>query len=294
MTRRREAVAWSLAVMMAATLIGSTVAGCESHAPPGVQLIYELDPPRHGAQGSMLVDSTAHVMEERLGDAGEVLVLPNGQIAVILYGRPTAATLAALKQRVGLVGELDFRIMASEKFSEHQAIIEEARKRSESENTVEVAGATVARWQPLDGEEFPTLEEAAMRGLVTRMAESTPQALVLLNDRVDVGGEHLSEIHADIDEMGKPQIGFRFGARGAFLFGQLTEQHLPTAAGNAYNLGIVLDGLVMSAPTIQSKITERARISGNMTQEEVDALVEILRSGQLPSAVKLVDERDLK
>jgi preprotein translocase subunit SecD len=288
MRRFCEAVIWPLALVLTATL-----AGC-GHAPPGVQLIYELDPPPQGAQGSMLVDSTAHVMEERLGDAGEAQVAPNGQIIVLLYGHPSAAALAALKQRVGLVGDLEFRIMASERFPAHQAIIEEAEMLGGSETAVEEGGVTVARWQMLDGEEFPTVEEAATRGLVTRVAGTAPQALVLLNDGVDVGGKHLSEIHADIDEMGKPQLGFRFGARGAFLFGQLTEQHLPTAAGNAYNLGIVLDGVVMSAPTIQSKITERARMSGNMTQAEVDALVEILRSGQLPSGVKLVDEKQLK
>jgi preprotein translocase subunit SecD len=288
MMRFCEATVWSLALVLLATL-----AGC-GHAPPGVQLIYELDPPPQGAQGSMLVDRTAQVMEDRLGEAGEVLVLPNGQIAVILYGSPTATALAALKQRVGLVGVLEFRIMASEKFPEHQPIIEEARKLAESESTVVDAGTTVARWQPLDGEEFPTLEEATMRGLVTRMVGTTPQALVLLNDGQHVGGQHLTHVSPELDEKGKPQLGVSFGAKGAFLFGQLTEQHLPTAAGDRYHLGIVLDGMVMSAPTIESKITNHARVSGSMTQEEVEALVEILRVGQLPSAVKLVGENELK
>lgn len=288
MTRFGKAVVRSVALVLMAAL-----AGC-GHAPPGVQLIYELDPPPQGAQGSMLVDSTAHVMEERLGDAGEVLVLPNGQIAVILYGHPTAAALAALKQRVGLVGVLEFRIMAAEKFSEHQAIIKEARKLPGSDTAVEEAGGTVARWQPLDGNEFPTIKEAATRGLVTREAGSTPQALVLLNDGLNLGGQHLTYVAPDLDERGKPQLTLSFGTRGAYLLGQLTEQHLPTAAGDVYNLGIVVDGVVRSAPTIHSRITDRARISGNMTQEEVEALAAIFKAGQLPSAVKLVDEKELQ
>jgi preprotein translocase subunit SecD len=288
MRRFCEAVIWPLALVLTATL-----AGC-GHAPPGVQLIYELDPPPQGPQGSMLVDSTAHVMEQRLGEAGEVYVSPNGRIVVLLYGHPSAAALAAHKQRVGLVGELEFRIMASEKFPEHQAIIEEARKLAETETAVEEAGATVAQWQPLDGNEFPTVEEAATRGLVTRVAGTAPQGLVLLNDGVNVGGQHITYVAPALDENGKPQLSFQFGSQGASLFGQLTEQHLPNAAGDRYHLGIVLDGVVMSAPTIESRISERARMSGNMTQEEVEALVEILRAGQLPSVVKLVNEKELK
>jgi preprotein translocase subunit SecD len=288
MRRFCEAVIWPLALVLTATL-----AGC-GHAPPGVQLIYELDPPPQGAQGSMLVDSTAHVMEERLGDAGEAQVAPNGQIIVLLYGHPSAAALAALKQRVGLVGDLEFRIMASERFPAHQAIIEEAEMLGGAETAVEEGGVTVARWQTLDGEEFPTVEEAATRGLVTRVAGTAPQALVLLNDGLDVGSQDLKWVEPALDERGKPQVSFQFGSQGASLFGQLTEQHLPNAAGDRYHLGIVLDGVVMSAPTIESRISERARMSGNMTQEEVEALVEILRAGQLPSVVKLVNEKELK
>jgi SecD/SecF fusion protein len=288
MTRFREAVVWSLALVVTTTL-----AGC-GHATPGVELVYVLDPPPQGPQGAMLVDSTAQVMEERLGDAGEVHALPNGQIVVLLYGHPSAAALAALKQRVSTVGDLEFRIMASESVAAHRSVIEDARKLTESDADVEQTGKTVARWAALNPLEFRTLEEADERGLETRMAGTAPQALVLVNDGLNVGGRHLKEVHPDIDEKGKPQLGFSFDAKGAFLFGQLTGQHTPTPAGQRFHLGILIDGTVMSAPRIESKITGRGRMSGNMTKEDVDALTAILSAGQLPSAVKLVSEKELQ
>lgn len=288
MTRFREAVVWSLAIALTATLVGC------GHAPPGVELTYELDPRPQGAAGATLVEQTARVMTERLGDAGDVLVSPTKQMIVQLYGHPSAAELAALKRRLSTVGVLEFRIMASEKIAEHQPIIEEAKKLTEVETIRDEAGKVVARWSPLDDEEFPTLEEAVSRGLVTRMDGTTPQALVLLNDGLDVTGEHLKYVHPDLDERGKPQLAFSFDAEGASRFGELTGKHTPTPTGQRYNLGMLIDGRVLSAPTIESKISDRGRMSGNMTKEDVDALTAILSAGQLPSAVKLVSEKELK
>jgi len=213
---------------------------------------------------------------------------------VQLYGHPSAAELATLKRRLETMGELEFRIMASEKFAAHKPIIEVARKLVESDVEVRQEGVKVAQWAAINPLEFLTLEEAVQRGLVMRMAGTTPQALMLLNDGLDVTGAYFKWVAPDLDERGSPQLSFAFDARGAFLFGQLSGDHLPTATGQRYNLGIVLDGTVMSAPTIESKITDRARISGNMKQEEVEALAAILKAGHLPSAVKLVSEKELK
>jgi SecD/SecF fusion protein len=51
-------------------------------------------------------------------------------------------------------------------------------------------------------------------------------------------------------------------------------------------LGIALDGELLSAPLIQSKITNGFLLTGNFTQEEVDSIVAILRSGTLPGKLE--------
>ena len=57
-------------------------------------------------------------------------------------------------------------------------------------------------------------------------------------------------------------------------------------SANKRHLAIILDGLVMSAPTINSKITHSGQITGDFTRKEVDSLVNILRSGALPATLK--------
>src|SRR5262249_40060400 len=72
----------------------------------------------------------------------------------------------------------------------------------------------------------------------------------------------------------------------------LTGKNVPSAGttgddtSNKRHLAIILDGLVMSAPTINSQITTHGQISGSFTSREVDELVNILRSGALPATLK--------
>ena len=54
------------------------------------------------------------------------------------------------------------------------------------------------------------------------------------------------------------------------LFGQLTGNHLPDKLTDfTYKLGIILDGELYSAPSIQSTISDRGEITGTFTKEEV-------------------------
>lgn len=89
----------------------------------------------------------------------------------------------------------------------------------------------------------------------------------------------------------RPAVHFTFNAAGGDLFGTVTRKNVPSGAGGEdaqvkRHLAIILDGLVMSAPTINSEIRTQGQISGSFTQKEVDNLVNILRSGALPATLK--------
>ncbi len=85
---------------------------------------------------------------------------------------------------------------------------------------------------------------------------------------------------------GRPAVSFTFNNEGGALFGELTGKNVPSAGttgddtSNKRHLAIILDGLVMSAPTINSQITTHGQISGSFTSKEVDELVNILRAGR--------------
>jgi len=64
-----------------------------------------------------------------------------------------------------------------------------------------------------------------------------------------------------------------------------------TGANIGKNLAIVLDKLVLSAPTIQSKISDTGRITGATNYQEASDLALNLRAGSLPASVEYLEER---
>jgi preprotein translocase subunit SecD len=64
-----------------------------------------------------------------------------------------------------------------------------------------------------------------------------------------------------------------------------------TGANVGNRLAIVLDGKVLSAPTIQSQISDNGRITGARDQAEASDLALNLRAGSLPASIVYLEER---
>jgi SecD/SecF fusion protein len=92
-----------------------------------------------------------------------------------------------------------------------------------------------------------------------------------------------------MDEKLRPAVGFRFDTTGGNLFWDVTNKNKPEGSGpgsfHRY-LAIILDGKIVTAPTIRTAIRSEGMISGNFTKKEVDKYVTILRSGALPATLK--------
>jgi len=108
-------------------------------------------------------------------------------------------------------------------------------------------------------------------------------------DRQNVSGALLQRAYVAQDERLQPAVGFVFKREGARKFGQLTREHLPEEGGAfKYQLAILLDNLVMSAPSINSEIRESGIIEGGgqgFRASEVDYLIRILQEGSLPASL---------
>ncbi|MFQ5872785.1 MAG: protein translocase subunit SecD [Dehalococcoidia bacterium] len=83
-----------------------------------------------------------------------------------------------------------------------------------------------------------------------------------------------------------PQVAFEFNREGARLFEQITERLLQKP------LGIFLDGLLISAPTVQAVIADSGVITG-LTLDEADDLAIELNAGALPIPIELIREQDV-
>jgi SecD/SecF fusion protein len=105
----------------------------------------------------------------------------------------------------------------------------------------------------------------------------------------EVTGKYLRQVRQDYDERLQPAVRFEFDRRGASRFSKLTSTHLPEE-GDAfkYQLAIILDNLVMSAPVINSEIRDSGIIEGGpqgFKPKEVEHLIQVLQSGSLPASL---------
>jgi preprotein translocase subunit SecD len=109
----------------------------------------------------------------------------------------------------------------------------------------------------------------------------------LVNKVAGVTGRELKSASGTRDENGRPAVSFNLNASGAEKFGRLTEQNIGRL------LAIVLDGQVVSAPRLNSRITDTGIITGGgagFSQEEVRELALVLRSGALPASMTPLEE----
>lgn len=123
-----------------------------------------------------------------------------------------------------------------------------------------------------------------------RVAPGRVERYILCNvDRQNVTGKYLARVDSTHDERLQPAVGFTFTRQGARKFGQLTREHLPEEGGAfKYQLAILLDNVVQSAPSINSEIRDQGIIEGGgqgFKAKEVQFLIEILREGSLPASL---------
>ncbi|MDR1045315.1 MAG: protein translocase subunit SecD [Candidatus Adiutrix sp.] len=99
-------------------------------------------------------------------------------------------------------------------------------------------------------------------------------------------GEGLVDARVVSGRLGEPEVSITFDSRGARQFERITGEYVQR------NMAIVLDGVVYSAPVIQSKIAGgHAVINGMRSPDEARDLAVVLRAGALPAPVSVLEER---
>lgn len=134
--------------------------------------------------------------------------------------------------------------------------------------------------------------EEALAGAVPPDSELIPgaepggPAFYLVKRRVLVSGENLTKAEVTADQNNQTAIGFRFDGAGARRFGEAT------AANIGKPFAIILDGKVISAPTIRSAITGGSGIiEGSYTIQEAAEMVNLLNGGALPAPLNVEERR---
>jgi len=142
-----------------------------------------------------------------------------------------------------------------------------------------------------------TREELLVNGQVPAGMEIVPGAggtgnaatttYYLVRKVAAVTGRDLRNARPSLDENNQPAVSFTLSNEGGRKFGNVTGENI------GRQLAIILDGRVQSAPSINGRITTDGRITGSFTNEEVNNLSLILRSGALPAKLDYLSERTI-
>ncbi len=201
------------------------------------------------------------------------------------------------KELIGRTAKLEFKIVADDQKNpdEVAALISQIEsKNSLAYKEGEKFSDYVRKVNELAKGQIPANTEIAFqkeerRG---RMQGQFGRVPYLLYSNVEVTGDDLKDAFIQMDPQdNRPQVGLSFNSKGAQNFEKVTGEHLQQ------RMAIVLDGIVHSAPVIQSRIAGgRAQITlgqgeyNDMLQEAKDLSI-VLRAGALPAQLDFLEQR---
>src|SRR4051812_48139055 len=135
---------------------------------------------------------------------------------------------------------------------------------------------------------MPNGQVAEGMEVIPGQADSTGGGTVyyVVRKAAAVSGQDITNARPAVDQNNLPAVSFTLSSAGARKFGTVTESNI------GRRLAIILDNRVMSAPTIQSRITDNGQITG-VTRDEVDDLSLVLKSGALPAKLDYLEERTI-
>ena len=263
----------------------------------GTNLVYQIDTKEAQAQKKVVNKATVSQMvdaiKKRVNPSGTIDMTVRGvgtdRIEVIVPG-VDRDLVEQMKAKITRLGSLEFGILANS--VDHPDLVKAAEALPKDQRELFVKERVVAAWRDASqGKEKDTGGNVGSRVVTLPNAEGKDVEVLqfLIKQELPdqtVTGYHLTQARAQLDNNGRPAVGFHFNGRGAFLFGNLTQANLPDSEngptqGFRRRLAILLDGKVCSAPTIQSRITSAGEITGSFTMKEVEELVAVLNAGAL-------------
>ncbi|MEJ0021063.1 MAG: protein translocase subunit SecD [Candidatus Doudnabacteria bacterium] len=104
-----------------------------------------------------------------------------------------------------------------------------------------------------------------------------------------LSGKQFKRATLEFDQRtGLPQVALQFDAEGTKLFADITTRDV------GKRIAIFLDGEILSAPTVNTPITDgQAIITGQYTVQEAKDLVTRLNAGALPVPIKLISQENV-
>ena len=226
----------------------------------GVQALLEADLPVGTAIDPEAMRTAASIVENRVNGLGvtEAVVQQagNNRVVVELPGETDPEKAIAALQQTGLLEFVDF------------------------------SGLSFEQAQQLINSQAPIITDYGDSDIEVPASITNTQSLTSTVFHTVMTGDKLKTVYVDTSQAAQPQIAFELTSEGAKDF----SEHTSANVGNM--LAIVLDKKVISAPSINSPITDgQGVIQGGFTIESANTLAVQLRYGSLPIPLKVVEVR---
>jgi preprotein translocase subunit SecD len=211
------------------------------------------------------VTQALETIERRVNELGvaEPVIARQGPIDQILVELPGVSDVQRAKSLISSTALLELTLLEQGPFPTREAALQ-------AYNNV----------LPADAEVLPGRADGAgtsgIAGAVYYVVKKVPA----------VTGRDLRNAQQSLDEFNRPAVHFSLKQDAAVRFGTFTQANL------GRGLAIVLDNRVMTAPTLQGRITDSGQITG-ITREEMIDLVITLKSGALPASLTYLEERTI-
>ena len=151
------------------------------------------------------------------------------------------------------------------------------------------ASALIGQTAQLHFKTQPNEDEEPSVSDNSESTESAGLALFNLTKTTDLTGKDVKKATVTFDpQTGQPQVALEFTKEGGKMFASITKENIQK------QVGIFLDDILISAPTVQQEIRDgNAVISGSFTSEDAKQLAVAINSGALPLSIKLVEQRSV-
>jgi hypothetical protein len=267
--------------------------------PEGPVLTYHVDPKSKSARTTAVdMDKLLEVVNARLNAGSEKLAvvrnLDDQRIEVALM-QEDGADRQRVERQLTRPGTLEFRILANNILD--KTLIDRAKNDPAGTEVLDSSGKRLAWWVPVKAGSERELSRPEIVRRTKKTGNREVAEILVVADPCNVTGDYLKDAKLQFDSFGNPGVSFTFTDAGGRLFGKLTGDHLATeshatvvSTSPSYNLAIIIDGEVFSAPTIRSKITAAGQITGSFNEMEAADIAAVLNAGSLPARLRLIGE----
>lgn len=261
---------------------------------------------RVGEYEAQILTQAINTIRNRIDQFGvaEPNIFQQGDSRIVVQ-LPGSQDLERAKQLIGNTAQLDFRMVLGDVPQvELEGLLGEARTALSlpPEDTSPATIRKLSEWLR-EQKKIPATSTIMLQrnfekeGVTSRLVDTVPY---LVEAQAKLTGDLLDSANAvQSTENFIPQtvVAMNFGPQGGKLFGDLTTEASQKAPNQ---IAIILDDNVNSAPSVNgpilggsATITMGRRSSPEVQAQEAQDLALVLRSGALPAAVKVIEERQV-